>query len=139
VRKGKTLGEADVVVGVDDTAFLIECKSRRHTSTDACMTLEEALRRRRDVASWAQQARRAAEYVAAHPVGPSHRVPDHIQWVVPLVCSPILEVDWDPSGASDLIPGEVSMVMRPAEVVELIRGERWRSTADRAWQVRVQR
>ncbi len=92
-----TIVEADVVVRVGDTAFVIECKSRRYSKTDDCVTLDQALRRYRDVTSWAAQARRTAEYLAAHPHGPNHDVPASIDWLIPVVCSQSLEVDWHES------------------------------------------
>jgi Holliday junction resolvase-like predicted endonuclease len=137
--RGTNIGEADVVARVGDTAFVIECKSRRASKTDDCVTLDEALRRSRDVMTWARQARRTAEYLATHPRGPNHEVPADIDWIIPIVCSQLLEADWHEPAESYLLPGEITIFMTPIEIREFIAGDRWRSEGARKWQYRVTR
>jgi Holliday junction resolvase-like predicted endonuclease len=137
--RGRTVGEADVVVRLGDTAFVIECKSRRANRIDDCLTLDEARARARKVQEWASQARRTALHLATHPNGDGYEVPVGIDWLVPIVCSQLLEIDWDDSPESYLVPGAVSIFMRPKEVLDFISGDTWRLESARSWQYRVVR
>ncbi|MFF2276181.1 hypothetical protein [Agromyces sp. NPDC058126] len=133
------MAEADVVVRIEDTAFVIECKSRRATKTDTCVTFEDASARVRAVGAWAAQVRRTAEFFAQHPVGPIHAVPTDIRWIVPIVCSEGLEIDWLQPESAYLVPREVSIFMRADELVQFLLSTQWRAAESRAYQYRVRR
>lgn len=127
IRGQRVVAEADVVVRIDDTAFIVECKSRRTRRLGACVTREEARSQRRPYIKWAQQARRTAVEFAQSPSGRGPQVPDGVDWLVPVVCTPHLELLPATSEAM-LAPGR-PMVMTPGQAAEFLVGRSWSGVA----------
>ena len=124
-ESGIEVGEADVVVQVKDTAFLIECKSYRHRGTDDCISFAEASHRTRGIVAWVHQVHSTARYVAEHPRGRKHQVPSKVCWIVPLVCSATIEVVFQDDPEMFLVEDEVPITMTPPEILAFIQSGRW--------------
>ena len=128
----RTVGDVDVAVQAGDAVFIIECKSRRTRGTDDCVSFREAVARKRKILEWAAQARRTARYLADRPGQGNQRLPQGTKWIVPIVCSPIIEAVWQDDADAFLVPGEVPIVMTPEEIVDFIQSDRWRTATDTA-------
>lgn len=124
-ERGREIGQADVVVRCEDTAFVIECKSRRDRSTDELDSYAAAQKRYRDVGDWARQVRQLARYLADNPVRGKRRVPADVRFIVPIVCSPNRETVWQDGPEVFLVPDEVPIVMTPVDLGDFIRSRRW--------------
>ena len=70
----------------------------------------DVIGRSRDVRAWVTQVRRTARLLAEHPIGGSDEVPTDIKWIVPIVCSEGLEVDWLQPEDAYLVPKKVSIL-----------------------------
>jgi tetratricopeptide (TPR) repeat protein len=134
---GMEVGEADVVVQVKDTAFLIECKSYRYRGTDDCLSFAEASRRTRGIPTWVNQVRATAKYLAEHPKGRKHQVPSHVRWIVPVICSTATEVIFQDNPAMFIVEDELPITMTPPEILAFIQSGRWESDRNRVTQYPV--
>ncbi|PWU02584.1 MAG: hypothetical protein C5B52_05015 [Bacteroidetes bacterium] len=126
-ENGIVVGEADVVVQKEDTAFLIECKSHRAKSTDQSFSFNHARQRLRSLEEWAGQAHRTAAYLATHPSGKNHVVPGDIKWIIPIVCTPMIEYVWKDDKNLFLIKDELPINMTTNEISEFINSEKWKN------------
>ena len=133
----RPVGEADVVVRVDDTAFLLECKSRRVRNIDDCFSYGEAVRRLRPIREWTKQVRHIAEYLATHPIGKNYEVPSYIKWIVPIICSTYVELTDIADVSIYLVKDEIPITMTPREVLEFIQARLWKRNRVRVTQYKV--
>lgn len=103
VVRGKHGTDADVFIGLNDVAFLVECKSRKRTQREHRGEIRACWSRWEDVRGWLSDVESLAAWIAQHPSDCD--LPECIEYVVPMVCSGTVEYIWTPEDRF-FLPGE---------------------------------